>query len=72
MKNSYTGSEQAAMWIEAIKEIRDACDHDREIIDEIVCRTRAKIEEGVPVKCKHCSDTGYEDVRGHIPCRNKC
>jgi hypothetical protein len=72
MRNEYSGHQQAAIWRKAIEYIRDNCDDQREIIDTIVAAAQDKIDNGVPVKCRHCSDTGYEDVRGMCPCRNKC
>lgn len=72
MTNEHTGHEQAAIWRKAIEYIRDNCDDQREIIDRIVAAAQAKIDKGVPVKCRHCSDTGYEDARGMSRCRNQC
>lgn len=64
--------EEIAIYRQLVEQIRNVCDDQREAIDSLVAEAEAKINAPPIYKCKHCCDTGYEDVRGECRCRNNC
>jgi len=72
MMNQLGPWERIVIYKQLLKDIRDQCDDQREVIDDLIAKAEEKINTLVAPNCSHCWDTGYEDARGYCRCRNKC
>lgn len=57
--------------VNEIKHLATTVGGDQAILKAIAAAEKELASPPV-CECRFCSDTGYEDVRGQCPCRNRC